>query len=83
MSFRSYRGYVIEYDPGSLSAFWVNAPWVYCHEEYDGAPLETGGPPGDDRCGAQKTFADVLLEIDTWHEAEVLLLPARAGEKNS
>lgn len=38
--------------------------WSFIHVDYDGAPEEFGGPPGDNRHGWSQDLTDVLLEID-------------------
>ncbi len=38
--------------------------WAFIHNEYDGAPEELGGPPGDNRHGWCKELVEALREID-------------------
>ena len=55
----TYRGYHIEVggsDPHGAYEFW--------HDSYDGAPLETGGPPADHRCGSGVSVEDCQVQID-------------------
>lgn len=53
----AYRNYLIT-DDGYINR------WSYVHNDYDGAPLESGGPPADHRCGEAKTLDAVKEEID-------------------
>lgn len=46
------------------------AGWVAAHENYDGAPLHSDGPPGDRRCFTGPSRADVVEQIDD-HEEDV------------
>ena len=60
---RTYRGYWIEAggnDPHGAWEFW--------HDSYDGAPLETGGPPADHRCGFGVSVEDCQSQIDELEE---------------
>lgn len=38
--------------------------WSYTHEDYDGTPIDRGGPPADPRHGAAKTPHDCAHQID-------------------
>lgn len=40
--------------------------WAFTHEDYDGAPLDPDGPPGDHRHGHAKTLTDAVKEVDDW-----------------
>lgn len=40
--------------------------WEWCHEDYDGAPYETGGPPGDKRYGSCSSMEACKREIDEY-----------------
>jgi hypothetical protein len=51
-----YRGYTIE-----RGGPWG---WQFVHEDYDGAPMETGGPPADPRCGYERSLTAVMERID-------------------
>ena len=52
---KKYKEYIIEYcgDPSNL------IPWVFCHDEYDGAP-----DSGDTRCGIGCSVKDCKEQID-------------------
>ena len=52
-----YRGYTIT-DDGYAGRY------SYVSDDYDGPPLETGGPPGDHRCGEVKILGEALSAID-------------------
>lgn len=41
--------------------------WSFTHEDYDGAPYETGGPPADLRHGHAKSAEACADEIDNAH----------------
>ena len=47
-----------------------HADWSAHHDDYDGAPLEYGGPPGDDRAVTAPTRAALLAEIEEFIEAQ-------------
>jgi len=38
--------------------------WEFAHDDYDGAPEHSYGPPADHRCGYANTLADCVREID-------------------
>lgn len=58
-----YRGYRIYYDPKPVPVR-VIGPWSFAHNDYDGGPWETGGPPMDNRCGDGKSVSDCKDKID-------------------
>lgn len=62
----AYRGCVIEQRWKDPRPGYRAQPdtFVWWHEDYDGAPMETGGPPGDNRCGAAQTLAEAIEDID-------------------
>lgn len=57
-----YRGYFIG-DDGH------DKQYTFAHEDYDGAPEETGGPPANHRSGAAHTLQAAMGEIDAQIEA--------------
>lgn len=59
-----YRGFHIAHDPPPIPLrHW---DWQWWHEDYDGAPEETGGPPADNRSGASNSLADARRDIDAF-----------------
>jgi len=60
----SYRDYTITDDgpPG--------ATYSYCSDDYDGAPMDSYGPPLDHRHGNAKTLDEAAREIDDLIEEE-------------
>jgi hypothetical protein len=54
-----YRGYTITRAPA-----FTRMKWEFTHEDYDGAPMETGGPPADKRFGHEHTLEETLRTID-------------------
>lgn len=56
-----YRDYEITREHGR---------WIFFHVDYDGAPVEPFGPPGDHRSGDAKLLLDALTEIDSQIEEE-------------
>lgn len=64
----TYRAFLIyeERPPIPLRDF----DWCAEHEDYDGAPVEPGGPPGDDRVLYGPTREAVMAKVDRWHEEE-------------
>lgn len=61
-----YRGYTIDYDPIGLPGH----SWAYAHDDYDGAPIEPFGPPGDNRCGRAASVEECKREIDDLEESD-------------
>ena len=53
----TYRGYTIT-DDGYVRRY------AYVSDDYDGAPLETGGPPADHRCGEVWALSEAVHAID-------------------
>ena len=62
MSAPTYRGYHIE------PYHWGG--WEFWHDDYDGAPWETGGPPMDKRCGTGESVEDCIRQIDELEDDE-------------
>lgn len=64
----------ITYDPPPIPT--RSCDWRFVHEDYDGAPIEIGGPPADHRCGHAASWNEcvkLIQEIedddedaDTW-----------------
>jgi hypothetical protein len=42
--------------------------WDFYHEDYDGAPEETNGPPADNRCGNGKNISACIDRIKDLEE---------------
>ena len=61
----SYRGYIVM-DDGYVR------PCSYVADDYDGAPLETGGAPADHRCGEAESIWEALDAIDELIKEEKL-----------
>lgn len=38
--------------------------WLWSHEDFDGAPYETGGPPADKRSGMGLTLQECVNQIE-------------------
>ncbi len=66
----NYRNYIIKYDPPPIPI--RSCDWQFCHEDYDGAPNETGGPPADHRSGFAPTLEDAKCLIDEMIDDEEL-----------
>jgi hypothetical protein len=62
MSEQRYGRYTIYYDPPPIPLRQFD--WRFVHDDYDGAPNEPDGPPGDSRCGAEASPAACRAEID-------------------
>ena len=75
-----YRGYVIQKSTCGSSPF----PWEFFHEDYDGAPEDSEGPPADHRCGDGKTIEDCCESIDFQYEfaRERLLRVIQGGSES-
>lgn len=55
-----YRGYKIFLSDYGYAA----ARWEYAHDDYDGAPVNSGEGPADHRCGFGPSVEDCKAEID-------------------
>ena len=44
--------------------------WEIVHKDYDPTPLDSGGPPGDDRFFQGPTLADVWQQVIEYNEAQ-------------
>ena len=58
-----YENYKISYEhlPG----------WIAVHEDYDGAPIHSGGPPADDRCFTGNSLLDVWEQVINYNEEKL------------
>lgn len=57
-----YGNYHIYYDPPPIPI--RSCDWHYVHDDYDGAPIFSDGPPADHRCGSAASVEDCKREID-------------------
>lgn len=57
-----YRGYTIEYRPPPIPL--RDCDWEYVHQDYDGGPWDSYGPPMDDRCGWAASLEDAKRAVD-------------------
>lgn len=48
----------------------LNGVWSFHHDDYDGAPIETGGPPADHRSGHGSSWADCVSQIEEMEAAQ-------------
>jgi len=62
-----HREYDITFNPKGLPI--DSFDWEAVHEDYDGAPLESGGPPADDRFFLGDSVSDVIGQIEEYAEA--------------
>lgn len=64
-----YRGWNIALCTcGASDVLGHSHQYEYAHEDYDGAPLESGGGAGDSRCGHASTVESAKREIDDYEE---------------
>lgn len=60
-----YRGMVIRHDPLPIPIRHLDYEWMA--PDFDGGPLEGGGPPADARHGRAASIEDAKTEIDLWY----------------
>ena len=60
----AYRDYLIYPNDFVAHPDAYRVAWCYAHKDYDGAPIDADGPPGDNRCGACETVEACKEEID-------------------
>lgn len=58
-----YKGWLITYNPKPIPAR-CGVDWDAVHEDYDGAPIYSDGPPADDRCFNESSLNKCKAEID-------------------
>jgi hypothetical protein len=56
----------IEYDPPPIPS--RTCDWAFRHDDYDGAPEHSFGPPADNRCGTGPSEADCIQQIKEMEE---------------
>jgi len=57
-----YGEYIIIHSPKPIPIRQFD--YDFYHEDYDGAPNETGGPPADHRAGSAPSIEDAKRQID-------------------